>query len=139
MANARNIASLYARRRRLILGLRDFERRAEVYRSTIAHLEARLQTLVPIVPAFKPRRCCPYFSSRELSRGCQDALREANGKALTTNEVVIFLMRRKGLDVDDIILREAIRRRVRATLRRMSVRNDARLSPGSLPVATKIH
>jgi hypothetical protein len=139
MAKARTIASLYARRRRLILGLQDFERRAEVYRSAIEDLEAQLQTLVPTVPAFKPRRRCPYFSSREFSRCCQDALREAKDKTLTMNEVVIFLMQRKSLDIDDIRLRKAIRRRACATLRRMSVRNDARLSLGPLPVATEIH
>lgn len=125
MANARTIASLYARRRRLILGLRDFERGAEVYRSTVAELEAKLLTLVPIVPPFMPRKRCPYFSSREFSRGCQDALREAEGRILSADEIAIFLMRRKGLDIDDVYSRKAMRRRVRETFRRMRGRDDA--------------
>ena len=122
MASARTIASLYARRRRLILGLQDFERRAEVYRSALAELEATLQTLVPFVPPFMPRKRCPYFTAREFSRGCQDALRDAEGGVLTADEIAIFLMRRKGLDICNIALRKAIGRRVRGTLRRMMQR-----------------
>jgi hypothetical protein len=117
MDNARVIASLYARRRRLILGLQDFERRAEVYRSTVAEVEARLESLVPEVSPFRRRRRCPWFTSREFSRGCQDALRHAGDQTPTPDEVTIFLMRRKGLDPDDSDLRKYIRRRARQTLR----------------------
>lgn len=124
MANARTIASLYARRRRLILGLQDFQRRAEVYRSAVAELEAKLQTLVPFVPPFKLRKRSQYFTSREFTRGYHDALREADGRILTPNEIAIFLMRRKGLDISDTALQKSIRRRVLGTLRRIK-RRDA--------------
>jgi hypothetical protein len=119
MDNARVVATLYARRRRLILGLQDFERRAEVYRATMAEVEARLQSLVPVVSPFRRRRRCPWFTSREFRRGCLDALRHAGDQTPTPDEVTIFLMRRKGLDPDDTNLREYIRRRVRQTLRQL--------------------
>jgi hypothetical protein len=76
------IASLYARRRRLILGLRDFERRAEVYRSAIAEIDSQLQVLRSSVPPFKPRKRNQDFTSREIARGHHDAVREAEGKTL---------------------------------------------------------
>ena len=120
MTHSRTIASIYARRRRLILGLQDFERRAEVYRSTIVELEAELRALVPVVPPFAPRRRCPHFTAREFSRGCHDALRELEGSDPSAEEITSFLMRRKGLDISDVALREAIGRRVRGTLRRMA-------------------
>ena len=123
MESERLIASLYARRRRLILGLKDFERRAEVYRSAINELEAKLQSLRPFVPSFKPRRCHKYFTSREFARGYHDAVREADGKALlTADDVVTFLMRRKELDIADAVLRKAMRRRVVELRRRMRQR-----------------
>ncbi len=122
MTRERTIASLYARRRRLTLGLQDFERRAEVYRATLAEIEAKLQALVPSVRAFAPRKRCPHFTSRELSRGCQDALREADGKPLTTDDIAVSLMRRKGLDTGDGAMRKAMRRRAYQALRRMRLR-----------------
>jgi hypothetical protein len=122
MESERLIASLYARRRRLILGLKDFERRAEVYRSAIAELEAKLQALRPFVPAFKPRRCCQYFTPQEFARGYHDAVREVEGRPLTADDVVIFLMQRKGLDISDTVLRKTMRRRVVEMRRRMRQR-----------------
>jgi hypothetical protein len=122
MGKERLIASLYARRRRLILGLNDFERRAEVYRSAITELEAKLQALRPFVPPFKPRRYCQHFTAREFARGYHDAMREVEGDTLTADDVVIFLMRRKGLDMSDTVLRETMRRRVVEMRRRMRQR-----------------
>lgn len=119
MESERLIASLYARRRRLILGLKDFERRAEVYRAAIMTLESKLQTLRPSVPAFKPRKTDQYFTSREFARGYHDAVREAEGKTLTVDDIVIFLIRCKGLNDSDAVMRKAVRRRVLAMRRRM--------------------
>jgi hypothetical protein len=124
MSNERKIGSLYARRRRLILGLRDFERRAEVYRSAIDGLEAELRTLRQFVPAFKPRKTNPYFTAEEFIRGYYDAVREAEGTVLTIDDVVIILMRSKGLDVADTLLRKAMRRRVVAMRRRLRQRGS---------------
>jgi hypothetical protein len=122
MTRERTIASLYARRRRLTLGLQDFERRAEVYRAVLAEVEAQLRALVPSVRAFAPRKRCPHFTSREFSRACQDVLREADGKSLTTDDIAVLLMQRKGLDPGDGVLRKAMRRRVYQALRRMRLR-----------------
>ena len=122
MDNERLIASLYARRRRLILGIKDLERRAEVYRSTIAELEAKLQTLRPFVPPFKPQRSSQYFTPRELVRGYYDALRELEGENFSADDVVICLMRRKGMDVSNAVLRQSMRRRVLEMRRRMQGR-----------------
>jgi hypothetical protein len=122
MESERLIASLYARRRRLIIGLQDFERRAEVYRSTIAELETKLQALRPFVPPFRSRREYQYFTPREFSRGYYDSIRE-QGETLSADDVAIFLMRRKGLAVSDTVLRKSIKRRVVEMRRRMRRRD----------------
>jgi hypothetical protein len=46
-------------------------------------------------------------------------VREMEGKALTADDVVIVLMRRKGLDISDTVLCKAMRRRVVEMRRRM--------------------
>jgi hypothetical protein len=129
MSRERTIASLYARRRRLTLGLQDFEGRAEVYRAVIAEVEAQLQALVGSVRAYAPRKRCPHFTSREFSRACQDALREADGKSLTTDDIAVLLMQQKGLDPGDGAMRKAMRRRVYQALRRMRLRGSLRDYP----------
>jgi hypothetical protein len=125
MESERLIASLYARRRRLILGLKDFERRAGVYRSAIAEIESNLQVLRPFVPPFKARKRSQDFTPHEFVRGYHDAVREAEGKILTADDVVIFLIRGKGLDVSDTVIRKAMRRRVLEMRRRMRRRGAA--------------
>jgi hypothetical protein len=122
MSRERTIASLYARRRRLTLGLQDFERRADVYRAVLANVEAQLQVLVPSVNAYTPRKQPLHFTAREFSRVCHDVLREADGKSLATDEIAVLLMQRKGLDPDDRAMRKAMRRRVYRALRDMRLR-----------------
>src|SRR5215469_4782655 len=119
MGSERLIASLYARRRRLILSLNDFERRAEVYRSAITEIESKLQALRPFVPPFKPRKRSQDFTSREVARGYHDAAREAGGKTPAVDDVVIVLLAGKGLDVSDTVMRKTLRRRVLDMRRRM--------------------
>ena len=51
-------------------------------------------------------------------------MREAEGKILTADEIAIYLMRRKGLDIDNVGLRKSMRRRVRGALHRMTERDD---------------
>jgi hypothetical protein len=119
MANERTIASLYARRRNLTLGLQDFQRRAEVYRSAIAEVEAKLQALVPFVPPFKPRKRSQNFTPREFMQGYYDAVRELGPDAANPDSITAVLLRRKALDASDIALRKSTRRRVVAARRRI--------------------
>lgn len=125
MSTERTIASLYARRRRLTLGLQDFERRAEAYRAVLTEVEAELQALVPSARAYTPRKRCPHFTSREFSRACQDVLRDAGGKSLTTDDIAALVMQCKGLETGDAVMRKAMRRRVWQTLRSMKRRGTA--------------
>ena len=119
MANERTIASLYARRRNLTLGLQDFQRRAEVYRSTLVEVEAKLQALVPFVRPFKPRKRCQYFTPREFMQSYYDAVRELGRDAANPDSITAVLLRRKALDASNIVLRKSIRRRVVAARRRI--------------------
>jgi hypothetical protein len=62
---------------------------------------------------------------REFVRGYHDAVREAEGKILTADDGVIFLIRGKGVDVSDTVIRKAMRRRVLEMRRRMRRRGAA--------------
>jgi hypothetical protein len=86
-------------------------------------VEDELRTLVPYVSAFKPRNQCPLFTSRELTRGYYDALRQADGRDLTTDEIVTFLMQSKGLEPSNSALRTVVRRRVLEAVRRIRQRS----------------
>ena len=118
MDNERKIGSLYVPRRRPIPTFKESAPTAEVYRSAIIALEAELRELRPFVPAFKPRKSNPHFTAEEFIREYYDALREKEGRISSVDDVVIILMRRKGLDVADTLLCKATRRRVVA-MRRM--------------------
>ena len=75
--------------------------------------------LRPSVPPFKPRKRGQDFTSREIARGYPDAVRDAGGKTLAADDVVTFLLRGKGLDVSDAVMRKGMRRRVMDMCRRM--------------------
>jgi hypothetical protein len=60
-----------------------------------------------------------HFVTGELTRRCQQALREAEGKPVTADELAILAMREKGLRIGDGELRADITRRFIWTLNRM--------------------
>ena len=138
MESERLIASLYARRRRLILGLQDFERRAEVYRSAIAQIEAKLRALRPFVPPFSSRGGSQYLTPRDFSCGYYDAVREVEGETLTADDVAIFVDATEG----DPCLRPGPAKVHQAPCRRNAAPDAATgwacLTPSSLPIAAEI-
>jgi hypothetical protein len=70
-------------------------------------------------------RASPHFPRREFVRGYYDAVRELGQEILTADDVVIFLMRRKGLDVSNAVLRKSMRRQVVAMRRRIQRRGGS--------------
>lgn len=63
-------------------------------------------------------RSAPFVTG-ELSRHMQTALREADGRAITADEIAVQAMREKGLDMGDGALRADTTRRFLWTLKRL--------------------
>ena len=128
MSQARTIASLYARRRRLVLGLADFDRRAAVYRASIAEVEAELSKLVLFVPTLSVRRAAPCLPAREGSRATMACLRGAD-RPLTVREITAKVIAARTLAVTEPRQVLAVEKRVRASLQRMRKRGTAASGP----------
>lgn len=119
LGNALLIERLYARRRRLILRLRETERKAAVDRTAIAEAEAELRGLVLFVAPFEPRKPHPHFKVGELSRLCREVLRERPGRHLYSGQIAVAVMLAKGLPQRDHGLCLMICRQTQDALRRM--------------------
>ncbi len=120
MFDARRVATLYARRRRLTLGLADFDRRAEAYRSALTEVEAELRTMVLFVPPLILRGT-PFAVARDIL----GFLREAQ-TPLTTQEITLWVMAKRKLPPTDPRMIRLVQKRVRAALNRLAARGVVR-------------
>lgn len=128
VSQAHTIASLYARRRRLVPGLADFDRRAAVYCASIAEVEAELAKLVLFVPTLVRRRAAPCLPAREGSRATMACLRDTD-RALTVREIVGQIIVALGLTVTEPQHVLAMEKRVRTSLQSMRRRGTAVSGP----------
>jgi hypothetical protein len=97
------------------VGLSGLQSAHSAVRATGPPVRCRGSHLI-ISPGLRSNR---HFTSRQIARGYHDAVREAEGKTLAADDVVIILLRGKGLDVSDTVMRKAVRRRVLDIRRRM--------------------
>jgi hypothetical protein len=99
----------------------------------MAQLDATIQLFAPSVVAAKRDRTkfkrSVYFSTGELTRHCQDCLREADGRAITTQEMATTALHQKGLDAGDCDLRVDFMKRITNTLNCMLRSGEPRLAP----------
>src|SRR5208337_2179075 len=119
MGNALLIERLYAQRRRLILRLRETERKAAAERAAIAETEDELRDLVLFVVPFEQRKPHPHFSPSELSRLCRFILRERKSRSLYSGQIAAAVMEAKGLSPSDPKLAPLIFHQTQDALRRM--------------------
>ncbi len=66
-----------------------------------------------------------HFLTGELTRQCQDSLREAKGRPITVTEIAVTALHQKGLDAGDAELRADFIKRIHWTLTRMLRRGAA--------------
>src|SRR5882757_9367232 len=110
-----HVISALREKRALVAGLIEkLERKLEQHRADLTHIDGVLRLLQPDRDPgdIKPRRAYArrtrYFARNELSRLCMDALRAADSKLITTDEIAGQIIDAKGFDAADAALRKAI-------------------------------
>lgn len=125
-----HIISALREKRALVAGLIEkLERKLEQQRADLTHIDGVLRLFQPdrnpaeIKSKRTYARRTRYFARNELSRLCMDALRVANGKLSTTDEIADRVMAAKGFESADAVLQKAIGAQSLSFLRSFRKRN----------------
>lgn len=126
MDNAELIAGLVSRREQAEQDITALKKQIVARRSDLTQIDAAIRVLTPNLRnarliATRHARS-KFFVSGELTRRCQDALREAAGTQITAEDIAIAAMRDKLLDPADAEIRGDFTRRLLWTLNRLVVR-----------------
>lgn len=123
MENPDIIAALLAKRAEIGKAIADLQRQERKHNVEMVQLDAAIKLFAPSVTLAKREATkfsrSVHFVVGELSRRCNQALREANGEPITADQLAVAAMREKGLDMGDGELRQDIGRRFLWTLARM--------------------
>ena len=119
-----HVISALREKRALVAGLiAKLERKLEQHRADLTHIDGVLRLFQPerdpgeIKPKRTYARRTRYFAKGELSRLVLEALRDARGKPLSTDDMAGQIIAAKGFDAADSVLRAAIRDRALTALR----------------------
>src|ERR1700738_4161120 len=119
-----HVISALREKRALIAGLIEkLERKLEQHRADLTHIDGVLRLFQPdrdpgdIKPKRTYARRTRYFARNELSRLCMDALRAADGAAMTTEAIAGRIVEAKGFDAADAVMRKAVGEQALAMLR----------------------
>ncbi len=114
------VAGLLAKREEIAQQIAELERQIRRHKAEIAQIDGTIGLFAPDVKQAKREVArfarSAHFVTGELSRRVQTALREAEGRAITADEIAVQAMREKGLDLGDGELRADITRRFLWTL-----------------------
>jgi hypothetical protein len=109
------ITGLLTKRDEVEHAIASLERQVRVRRGDLAHIDAVLRMFSPDLAQARQRASVfarsVYFQSGEITRRCQDALRESGDGFVTTEAIVMRAMRDKRLDPADRRLRDDFARR----------------------------
>ena len=123
MENPDIIAALLAKRVEIGKLIADLQRQERKHKAEMVQLDAAIKLFAPNVTLAKREATkfsrSVHFVVGELSRRCNQALREANGEPITADQLAVAAMREKGLDLGDGELRQDVGRRFLWTLARM--------------------
>jgi hypothetical protein len=124
-----HIISTLREKRALVAGLIEkLERKLEQHRSDLTHIDGVLRLFQPdrdpdeIKPKRTYARRTRYFAKGELSRLVLEALRDAQEKPQTTDEIAGQAIAAKGFDATDSALRVAVRDQMLTPLRALRKR-----------------
>ena len=125
-----HVISVLREKRALVAGfIEKLERKLEQHRADLTHIDGVLRLFQPdhdpaeIKSKRTYARRTRYFARNELSRLCMDALRVANGKPSTTEEIAGRVMAAKGFESADAVLQKAIGAQSLSFLRSFRKRN----------------
>ncbi|HEX2939512.1 MAG TPA: hypothetical protein VHO91_00595 [Rhodopila sp.] len=123
MEEAAVISGLLEKRAELERAIAELERQIRVRRGEIHQLDATIRMFAPSVIEAKRQatrfKRSVHFLTGELTRQCQDSLREAKGRAITATEIAVTALHAKGLDAGDAELKADFTKRIHWTLTRM--------------------
>lgn len=129
MENAALIAALLAKRTEAERDIIALKKQVTARRSDLDQIDRAIQVLTPDLRTARliatRHARSRFFVSGELSRRCQDGLREAEGGWITAEDIAIAAMRDKGLNVADSEIRGDFTRRLLWTLNRFFLRGAA--------------
>ena len=115
--NSYAISALVEHRAKIAGLIQDLERELAQHRASLLHLDATLKLLDPTIKIHGIRAKhrmsdrSGYFEMGELSRRCQEAIREAGEKGVSIPDLADATLRAKGLDAgDETMRRDFIRR-----------------------------
>jgi hypothetical protein len=123
MADLHVISSLRDKRARISATIKRLERQLDQHRADLSHVDGVLRLFEPEnnPEDIKPKRVLirrtRYFARNELSRLILAALRDAEGRPLSAEEIAHQALSAKGLDAADGIMRTAVRNQALTTLR----------------------
>jgi len=127
MENPDIIAALLVKRAEIGKAIADLQRQERKRNAEMVQLDAAIKLFAPSVTLAKREATkfarSVHFLVGELSRRCNQAMREANGQPVTADVLAVAAMREKGLDMGEGELRRDISRRFFWTLNRMLPRN----------------
>src|ERR1700722_11349693 len=134
------INALLAKRDEMLKTVADLERQIRKWKADIAQVEATISFFGPSNVTQAKREATKFarsahFVTGELTRRCQQALREADGKEVSADSVAVQAMRDKNLSLGDGELRADMSRRILWTFNRM-VRTGAVCKHGNGALAT---
>ncbi|HJS87768.1 MAG TPA: hypothetical protein VJ779_20130 [Acetobacteraceae bacterium] len=123
MENTPVVAGLLAKREEIAKWIAELERQIRKHKAEIAQIDGAIGLFAPDVTQAKREVTrfarSAHFVTGELTRRVQTALREAEGRAVTADEIAVQAMREKCLDMGDGELRADITRRFLWTLNRL--------------------
>lgn len=122
MAEIRTVTTLRRKRDEIIAVIKLYERQLEQARADLAHVTAAMKIFAADDPKAFPAYLDVHriFKHREKWELCEEALREHG--PMTTQELALYAMRRKGLDAGDRVLAHSIAGRLIHSLRMQAAR-----------------
>lgn len=120
------IGGLLQKRAQIESAIAELERQIRSKRLEIAQLDATICMFAPSVIAAKREatkfKRSAHFLTGELTRLCQDCLRDAEGRTVTAHEMGVTALHQKGLNAGDAELLADFTKRISWTLSRMHLR-----------------
>ena len=117
------VGGLLAKREEIAKQIAELERQIRRHKAEVAQIDGTIRLFSPDVVAAKRDITrlarSAHFVTGELTRRVQTALREAEGRAITADEIAVHAMREKSLDMRDGELRADITKRFLWTLNRL--------------------